>query len=214
MLKSIIGHIISTVADTVAGKVVAVAVAGGITAAGASVAVHNSQIAASSQAATSSATALAAVQEASSIESTTLSSSENSSAPVSSETSSATSTTGNAEIDSAVSAGVQKINSAADAAVSRVQGVATSSSSEVVTPPSEKPEIPKHPETKYPVIDPSTGKWVGDGEANYETFKSELGGDAGTVPVQDSKAIQAALKALAEKQATASSSPPSSTESK
>ena len=50
-----------------------------------------------------------------------------------------------------------------------------------------------HQIVKYMVINPQTGTLIQTGDPNYEKFKSELGGDAGTVPPDKSNAVQAAL---------------------
>ena len=57
----------------------------------------------------------------------------------------------------------------------------------------------------YDVIDPETGKHVDIYNSRYNDLKKQLGGDAGTVPSDQSTACQAALAQYKAKQAAASS---------
>lgn len=58
----------------------------------------------------------------------------------------------------------------------------------------------------YAVINPETGIVVYSNDPNYEKYKAELGGDAGTKPTKDSTACQAALERIKAKNAQSSSS--------
>ena len=49
---------------------------------------------------------------------------------------------------------------------------------------------------RYGVINPETGAYVDTSDPNYEKYKAELGGDAGTVPDNKSTACQAALQKI------------------
>jgi hypothetical protein len=64
---------------------------------------------------------------------------------------------------------------------------------------------------KYGVINPETGGYVPTSDPNYEKYKAELGGDAGTKPTKESTACKAALEKIkAKNEANATSSTTSS----
>ena len=159
------------IAGTIAGKIIVIAVAGGVAATGTGVAIHN-QI----EKQNSLQIKTLAVSTASVREDNIMSLSE--SAPSSNDTSSVDL----AAISKATSEGVSKIQGEASKAVSQIQAV--TSSSVVIT------------DYGYAIINPTTGKMVWPGDADYDKYKSELGGDAGTVDPNKSTAVQDALKKL------------------
>lgn len=55
-------------------------------------------------------------------------------------------------------------------------------------------ELKKPPAPKYDIMDPKTGELISPNDPRYEALKSQLGGDAGTVPYDKSTANQAALE--------------------
>ena len=49
---------------------------------------------------------------------------------------------------------------------------------------------------RYGVVNPETGAYVPTSDPNYEKYKAELGGDAGTVPDNKSTACQAVIQKI------------------
>lgn len=106
-------------------------------------------------------------------------------------------TDGTNEIQKATDNGVSQIKKATDDGVSEVKQV------------QEKQKVIIS-NVYYNVVNPKDGSIVGPDNPNYETYKAELGGDAGTVPTTKSTACQAAIKKiqadfLAKKKAASSS---------
>jgi gas vesicle protein len=92
-------------------------------------------------------------------------------------------------IQKATDEGVNRINSATSQAVSQVQQAVSGSSSQT--------GLKKQTPPKYQIINPITGETVQPSDPNYETYKTKLGGDAGTVPIDKSEAChQAKAKIL------------------
>lgn len=58
----------------------------------------------------------------------------------------------------------------------------------------------------YSIVDPETGKFVDVYSSRYNDLKKQLGGDAGTVPTDQSVACQAALAQYKAKQASSTAS--------
>lgn len=101
---------------------------------------------------------------------------------------------------------VDRVKQAADAAVSQINEVKQKAVQEVQQAASSGTESLKKQEPDLcAVINPTTGELVSTQDPNYETYKLQLGGDAGTVPPSQSTACQNALKLIQEKQASESS---------
>lgn len=112
--------------------------------------------------------------------------------------------TGSETTSSDVDETISKINAATDSAVSKIQVAADSAVSQVQAAQSSSLPIPELPVGGYAIINPSTGNPVSPSDPNYNAYKTELGGDAGTVDPNKSTAIAAARAKLAAEKATAS----------
>jgi hypothetical protein len=184
------------IAGSVVGKVIVVAAVGTTVATG-GVLVHNQVTQAKPLAAVVSTVSQGSdsIMDSSDTSTQAATSPDASSTPVSPPVDS-----GVSAINKVTSEGVSKVQAAADSAVSQIQAAQSSSVASL------KPQV-----AYYTIIDPSTGKYVSPGDSNYDKCKSELGGDAGTVPFDQSTAIQAALaklKAASSSAAASSSSAP------
>lgn len=72
-------------------------------------------------------------------------------------------------------------------ATSTAKGITTSNAGETTTSSSLKKQAPP----KYAVVNPDTGEYVNASNKDYEKYKAELGGDAGTVNPDQSETIKA-----------------------
>ncbi|HEX3018553.1 MAG TPA: hypothetical protein VHP31_11975 [Caproicibacter sp.] len=92
---------------------------------------------------------------------------------------------------------------------SSAESKAPKSASSVAPSSTSTSQLKRQAMPTFAVINPSTGALVYSSDSNYEKYKAELGGDAGTVPTNQSTACQAALKKIEEayKEKMASSQP-------
>lgn len=98
------------------------------------------------------------------------------------------------EIQQATNEGIEKINKATQEGLNAINNAKNDDNVN-----GTDSNIKNSPPIKYAVINPETGKLVYPDEPNYEKYKEELGGDAGTTTTDKSTACQAALKKINER---------------
>lgn len=99
---------------------------------------------------------------------------------------------------STVADGIGEIQQETDKAVSRIQKAADDGVSAVKQAQSQT-NSKANSGVKYAVINPENGSLVYSNDPNYEKYKAELGGDAGTTTTKNSTACQVAIKKIQER---------------
>jgi hypothetical protein len=99
-----------------------------------------------------------------------------------------------------MSSSVKSVVSSAPSSQKKVTRMAedntVSTSSEVSTQTSSTTSTSTTKHLQYGVVNPETGAYVPTSDPNYEKYKAELGGDAGTVPDNKSTACIAVLERI------------------